>query len=174
MSTPAPHWDLTNVYPSLESKEFRTAVNTFKEQVADLGDYFVEVVSKTDANTPPKELGTIVGEVVGRFNAAYALSATIEPYIYSFVSTDSHNKTATRSLSEFEQASLPLVNLDVQLKTWLGKIAPALDSSLEHSPAAKLHAFMLKEAADQSKYLMSETGRRAGRRTQPERRQRLG
>jgi len=157
MSIPAPRWDLTNVYPSLESVKFKTAVDNFKTQVADLSDYFVEVVSKTDANTPSKELGVIVGEVVDRFNSAYTLSATIDPYIYSFVSTDSHNKAANRALSEFEQTSLPLKNLEVQLKAWLGKIALTLDGSLEYSPSAKAHAFMLKEAAEQSKYLMSET-----------------
>jgi pepF/M3 family oligoendopeptidase len=156
MSIPAPRWDLTNVYPSLESEEFKAAYEGFKTKVADLGDYFVEVVSKTDENTPPDQLGPIVGEVVDRFNDTYTLTATLEPYIYSFVSTNSHNKTAMRILSEYEQASLPLQNLNVQLKAWLGKVAPILDSSLEHSDAAKAHAFMLKEAADQSKYLMSE------------------
>ena len=156
MSIPAPRWDLTNIYPSLESKEFKEAFTSLKNKVADMGDYFVEVVSKTDPNTPPAQLGPIIGEVVDRFNDTYALTSTIEPYIYSFVSTDSHNKTAMRTLSEYEQAKLPLQNLNVQLKAWLGKIAPALDKSLEHSVPAKAHAFMLKEAADQSKYLMSE------------------
>lgn len=156
MSTPAPRWDLTNVYSSLESAEFKAAFSSLKIKVADLGDYFVEVVSKTDANTPPDQLGPIVGEVVERFNDTYTLSSTLEPYIYSFVSTDSHNKTAMRALSEYEQAKLPLQNLDVQLKTWLGKVASMLDKSLEHSASAKAHAFMLKEAADQSKFLMSE------------------
>jgi pepF/M3 family oligoendopeptidase len=156
MSITAPRWDLTNVYPSLESKEFKTAIETFKTHVADLDDYFIEVVSKTDVNTPSDQLGPIIGEVVDRFNAAYSLTATIGPYIYSFVSTDSHNKTATRALSEFEQASLPLRNLEVQLKAWLGQIAPVMENSLEHSSSAKAHAFMLKEAVEQSKYLMSE------------------
>ncbi|MBK9924635.1 MAG: M3 family oligoendopeptidase [Anaerolineales bacterium] len=157
MSIPAPRWDLTNVYPSLDSKEFKAAVEDFKKQVADLGDYFVEVVSKTDVNTPPGHLGTIVGEVVDRFNSAYVLSLTIDPYIHSFVSTDSRDQLAARTNSEFEQANLPLQNLDVQLKAWLGKIAPALDASLEYSASAKAHKFMLKEAAEQSKYLMSES-----------------
>ena len=157
MSIPAPRWDLTNVYPSLESAEFKEAFSNLKTKVADLGDYFEEVVSKTDEKTPPDQLGPIIGEVVDRFNDTYNLSSTIEPYIYSFVSTDSHNKTATRTLSEYEQASLPLQNLNVQLKAWLGKVAPILDNSLEHSASAKAHAFMLKEAADQSKFLMSET-----------------
>lgn len=156
MSTPAPRWDLTNVYPSLQSKEFKEAVEGFKTQVTDLDDYFIEVVSKTDENTPPDQLGPILGEVVDRFNAAYTLSATIDPYIDSFVTTDSHNKTAKRAQSEFEQASLPLRNLNVQLKSWLGVILPALEKSLEYSASAKMHAFMLKEAANQSKFLMSE------------------
>ena len=156
MAVTAPHWDLTNVYPSLESEEFKSAVDEFKKQVADLGDYFVEVVSKTDVNTPPDQLGPIVGDVVNRFNSAYTLAYTIDPYIHSFVSTNSRDKLAARINSEFEQAYLPLRNLDVQLKGWLGKIAPALDKSVEHSDTAKAHEFMLKEAAEKSKYLMSE------------------
>jgi len=88
MSVPAPRWDLTNVYPSLESKEFQEAISGFKTQISDLSDYFVEVISKADANTPPDQLGPIIGEVVDLFNDVYKLSSTLEPYIYSFVSTD--------------------------------------------------------------------------------------
>ena len=123
MSIPAPRWDLTNVFPSIESTEFQAAFAVFNTSVADLGDYFVEVVSKAGPHTPPDQLGPIVGKVVESFNAIYKLSSTLEPYIYSFVSTDSHNKTATQTLSKYEQARLPLQNLDVQLKAWLGKIA---------------------------------------------------
>jgi pepF/M3 family oligoendopeptidase len=156
MSVPAPRWDLTNVYPSLESEEFQEAIKDFKAQIGDLNDYFVEVISKTDESTPPDQLGPIIGEVVDLFNDVYTLSSTLEPYIYSFVSTDSHNKIAMRIMSEYEQASLPLRNLNVQLKAWLGVVAPALEESLDFSAQADAHAFMLKEAADQSKYLMSE------------------
>ena len=155
MSIPAPRWDLSNVYPSLESKEFETAVASFKTQVADLGTYFDAVVRVSDENTPPDQLGPILGTIVARFNEAYTLAATIEPFIYAFVSTDSHNKTANRLLSEFEQINLPLQNLNVQLKAWLGQVASVLDAALEENSSAKAHAFMLKEAADQSKFLMS-------------------
>ena len=157
MSIPAPRWDLTNVYPSLESDEFKVAVDDFKKQTTDLGDYFVEVVQKTDVNTPPDQLGPIVSDVVDRFNSAYELVGTIDPYISSFTTTDSRNKLAARIESEFEQAYLPMRNLYVQLKSWLGKIAPTLDRSFDHGASAKAHAFMLKEAAEQSKYLMSES-----------------
>lgn len=157
MPTPsAPRWDLSNVYPSLESTEFQEAIRSFQTQVADLGDYFANVVKKTDAETPPEQLAPILGELVERFNALYTLSGTLEPYIYSFVSTDSHNKVAARKLSEYEQLKLPLQNLNVQWKAWLGKIASQLTPALERNASAKAHAFMLQEAAEQSKYLMSE------------------
>lgn len=156
MTVPAPRWDLSNVYPSLESKEFKAAVADYKKRVADLQDYFDEVVTKATADTPPNELGSIIGDVVDRFNGAQTLSATIVPFIYSYVTTDSRDKLAMKTLSEFEQASLPMEKLTVRFKAWLGKIASALDESLKHNPSARAHAFMLREAAEQSQYLMSE------------------
>jgi pepF/M3 family oligoendopeptidase len=156
MPVPAPRWDLTNVYPSLESAEFKNAVSDYKKQVADLGDYFVEVVNKADAAKPVETLAPILGEVVDRMNSIQTLSATIEPYIYSFVSTNSHDKLAKKTLSEFEQASLPMQHINVQFKSWMGKLAPVLDNVLQANGAAAAHAFILREWADQSKYLMSE------------------
>jgi pepF/M3 family oligoendopeptidase len=157
MATPAaPHWDLTNVYPSLESKEFKAAVEDYKKQVVELQDYVDEVLGKATAKTPAKELSAIIGDVVDRMNSIQTLSATIVPFIYSYVTTDSRDKLAMRTLSEFEQASLPMVKLSIQFKSWLGKVAPALDKTLKHNPSAEAHAFMLKEAAEQSKYMMSD------------------
>ncbi|HEX6270792.1 MAG TPA: M3 family oligoendopeptidase [Anaerolineales bacterium] len=156
MNISAPRWDLSNVYPSLESSEFKAAVDDYKKQVADLQDYFDEVVVKARSETSPRELGPIIGDVVDRFNSAQTLSATIVPFIYSYVTTDSRDKLAMKTLSEFEQASLPMDKLTVRLQAWLGKIASALDEAVEYSPSAQAHAFMLKEAAEQSKYLMSE------------------
>ena len=45
MSTP-PRWDMSNVYPSLESKEFQAAVKDYKAQVASLGRFFDTKLSK--------------------------------------------------------------------------------------------------------------------------------
>jgi oligoendopeptidase F len=156
MTIPAPRWDLSNVYPSLESNEFKAAVADYKKQVAELQDYFDEVVTKATIQTAPQELAAIIGDVVDRFNSAETLSATIGPFINSYATTDSRDKLAMKTRSEFEQASLPMHKLSVQVTAWLGKIAPVLDESLKHNPTAQVHAFMLKEAAEQSQYLMSE------------------
>ncbi len=156
MTISAPRWDLTNVYPSLESKEFKAAVVDYKKQVAALEKFFKNKLSKTNEKSKAKELAPMVGDVIDRINKIQTLSSTIFPYIYSFVTTDSRDQLAMKTLSEMEQASLPMSQLLTQFTAWLGKISVKLPKILAANPSAKVHAFMLKESAQQSKYLMSE------------------
>ncbi|MBI5840626.1 MAG: M3 family oligoendopeptidase [Chloroflexi bacterium] len=155
MTISAPRWDLTNVYPSLESKEFKAAVEDYKKQVAAFEKFFKNKLNKADAKTPVKELAVLVGGAIDRMNKIQTLSATIVPFIYSYFTTNSRDKLAAKTLSEFEQASLPMDKLMTQFKAWLGKIADKLDKVVALNKSAAAHAFMLKEAAEQSKYLMS-------------------
>ncbi len=156
MNISAPRWDLTNVYPSLESDEFKAAVDDYKKQVAAFEKFFKNKLGKTNSKTKAKDLAPLVGKAIDQINSIQTLSATIVPFIYSYVTTDSRNKVATKTLSEFEQASLPMNQLMTQFTAWLGKIEPKLDKVVANSKSAKAHEFMLREAAEQSKYLMSD------------------
>ena len=156
MTISAPHWDLTNVYPSLESKEFKAAVDDYKKQVASFGKFFKNKLSKTGPKSKARELAPLIGEAIDRINKIQTLSSTIFPYIYSFVTTNSRDKVAMKTLSEMEQASLPMSQLFTQFTAWVGANAQKLGEIVKLNPSAKAHAFMLKESAQQSKYLMSE------------------
>ncbi|WKZ40963.1 MAG: M3 family oligoendopeptidase [Anaerolineales bacterium] len=156
MTVSAPRWDLTNVYPSLDSKQFKTAIKTFKKQLDEL-DAFFKKAAKADSKTDPKKLGKILGESVERFNALFELSGTIGPFVYSYISTDSRNKEAMRILSEFEQMNVQTSMLNTRFTAWAGKLGKAaIKKAVKTNPAAKAHEFILLEAAEQSKYLMSE------------------
>jgi hypothetical protein len=74
MSTP-PRWDLSNVYPSLESKEFEAGVAAVKSQIDGLEKLFAEKVAKMDAKTPVKDLSAVVGEAIQRFNPLSTLTS---------------------------------------------------------------------------------------------------
>ncbi|RPI86092.1 MAG: M3 family oligoendopeptidase [Chloroflexi bacterium] len=155
-STP-PRWDLSNVYPGLETPELTAAFEQHKSQITELETFAKDSLSSTSAETPVEELGRLIGEAVDRFNAAYELGGTIRAYIYSFVSTDSHNQVARRLQSEFEQTEVRMQMLDTQFTSWIGRIAPVLDAAIQCDERAKAHTFILKETADQSKYLMSDS-----------------
>lgn len=156
MTISAPRWDLSNVYPSLESNEFKAAVDDYKKQVAALEKFFKNKLSKANAKTKAKDLAPLVGKAIDQINKIQTLSATIVPFIYSYVSTDSRNKAAMKANSEFEQASLPMNQLVTKFTAWLGTLTPKLDQVIKNNKSAAAHAFMLREAAEQSRYLMSE------------------
>jgi oligoendopeptidase F len=156
MTIAAPRWDLTNVYPSLESKEFQNAVKKYKKLLGELETFVAEKVSKTNAKTNAKKLGKLLGESVERFNDIASLSGTLGAYIGSFVTTDSRNQTAARIQSEFEQVNVRLAKVDTQFRAWIGALGDTLDKAVETNPSAKAHAFTLKETRDQAKYMMSE------------------
>src|SRR5215212_4992823 len=156
MTISAPRWDVSNVYPSLESKEFKAAVDEYKRQVTTLEKFFKNKLSKANAKTKARDLAPLVGKAIDQINEIQTCSATIVPFIYSYVTTDSRDKVAMKALSEFEQASLPMNQLLTQFTAWLGKLAPKLDQVIKNNKSAAAHAFMLREAAEQSQYLMSE------------------
>jgi len=155
MTTPIPHWDLSNVFPALESKEFDAAVASLKSQIGELEEYFADKVSKTNASTPTHELATTVGGAVDRLNQLYELAGTVRAYISSFVTTNSRDKAAMKKMSEFDQLGVQMQNLSMQFQAWIGKLSPALDQVIGANESAKAHAFALEDAARQSKYMMS-------------------
>jgi pepF/M3 family oligoendopeptidase len=154
MSTP-PRWDLTNVYPSLESKEYQTAVKDYKAQVAALGRFFDNRLAKAGPKTPVARLAPLTGELIDRINSIQKLSGTIVPYLYSFVTTDSRDQLAKRATSEFERAGLPMDKLMVHMRLWLGTLGPKLNQAIKKNKTAAAHAFMLQENVRLSRYQMS-------------------
>jgi pepF/M3 family oligoendopeptidase len=156
MSVSAPHWDLSNVYPSLESDEFKAAVEDYQKQVSSFEKFFKSKLSKATAKTKAGDLAFLVGKAIDQINRIQTLTATIDPFIKSYTTTDSRNKTAMKALSEFEQAKLPMSQLLTRFTAWLGAISPKLDQVVKANRSAKAHEFMLREAAEQSQYLMSD------------------
>lgn len=156
MTISAPRWDMTNVYPSLESKEFKNAVKEYAGLLDKFEKFYKSKLTKASAKTKSKELGALLGKAVDQFNAIYELGGTISAYIESFVTTDSRDKTANRLLSEFEQVQVRQSNLVTQFRAWVGTLGKKLDEAAATNPSSNSHAFTLKETRDQAKYLMSE------------------
>ncbi len=160
-SSPLPHWDLSNVYPGLESESFGRAVDDLKARLNDLDDYLAshQVArrhSATAVGTDGVQLAEIVGGYLDRMNAALRLYVTLRAYVASFVTTDSYNTTAKRRQSELEMHGVRLQQQEVRFQGWIGLVADALPSVLAQAGSAQAHAFYLRELAEQSRYLMGD------------------
>lgn len=158
---PLPHWDFSNVYPSLESKPFLEDMSKFEADIRALQEFMDEKYIRSGGKIPEsaKESAAILSTYLDQMNAIRRLGGTLNAFIYSFITTDSYNKTATRILSEYEQIGVRLTDLDVRFRGWIGtldKQEGLLDAVCEQEGAAAEHAFYIKEMAQQSAYLMTE------------------
>lgn len=151
-----PRWDLTNVYPALESAAFKADFAMLDEQLDEIEGIFMERVVEIDGETDVVDLKAVIEDLLDLFNAALIRANTLEAYLFSFVSTDSYNLKAKKLLSEFEQIKVRIRKQQVRLQSFIGRIVDRLPLVLAQDGSALEHAFVLKEAAEQSQYLMSE------------------
>ena len=154
-----PHWDLSNVYPSLASPEFQSAVDELNQQL-DALDAYLDAQGIARAAEPAAldgaALAPLVSGYLDRMNAALRLSLTLGFYVRSFVTTDSYNTDARRWQSRLEQSSVRLRQQGTRFDGWLGQHAAALPALLAEGGTAAEHAFFLQETIEQSRYLMSQ------------------
>ena len=149
-----PQWNMSVVYPSLESPEFAKAFADVVQDIADLVKLF-------DAHhimmQPPQDVDDAVLEtfkaIVERYNKVLDRVKTVSVYISCFVSTNSHNNLAQAKMSELQQSQVQLSLLSTRFVAWLGSLD--VEALIEHCDLARDHAYTLRKAKEQATHLMS-------------------
>ncbi|PKO10017.1 MAG: oligoendopeptidase F [Chloroflexi bacterium HGW-Chloroflexi-2] len=149
-------WDLSNIFPGLESEEFKQAFSDTSNVINELVSCFQTKLAPLSPETDPRVLNEALSEYVNTLNDTITHVGKVANYIYSFISTDSYNKLATRLMSEFEQLGVRLEHQDVIFKNWLSKISTKVDEIISLGGTVAEHEFALKEIIHFSQYLMSQ------------------
>lgn len=149
-----PHWDLSNVYPALSSAEFIAGEASIRNQLEQADALLTKAGSSEPANAA--ELATTLGGLVDALNDLIRAMLTHGSYINAFITTDSRDAAARRKLSEFEQVQVRYEQVYTRFRAWVGSLGDALEKSLHLNQMVERHAFILREIAEQARYMMSE------------------
>jgi len=150
-----PRWDLTNVYPSLSSPKYAEDFKKMQKLLNEQEAFLSENVSKVDSRSPNSIIAETASTLINNFNRILLVAGTLRSYLESYISTDSYNKEALKKLSEYELVSVKTDQVFVQARAWFGKVGGKLSEIQNLNENVKAHNFFIKEAAEQSKYLMS-------------------
>jgi pepF/M3 family oligoendopeptidase len=156
MATKPPRWDLSNVYPDLDSPALARDIQWVKDTTQSLLNLYQEELVKIDPLSSRDAINKAISGMVDRMNLLLEKAITIRVYISSFISTDSFNTEAMRMGSQFDQVMVGMQKVNVLLEAWIGKFKDVLPEVLSLGGSAGTHAFPLQEIAEQSQYLMSE------------------
>lgn len=157
MSTtlPLPRWDVSTVFPSLESPEFTAGFAAVARQVDTLAALFDELgVAQLDTTpTDASASAASVERAINALNETLSQYRTLSAYILSFVATDSRNTTAQARHSELQRQGVRLAQLRIRFTAWVGSMN--VDALVAHSAVAREHEFALREAHAAATHLMS-------------------
>ncbi len=151
--TNLPHWDMSVVYPGLESPEFQAGFARVLQDIQDLTSLFDAChVEKQQALAIDDETIKNFETVLQRYNEVLAENKTLNTYISCFVNTNTFDTLAQARMSELQQASVMLAQLGTRFTAWIGSLD--VDTLIARSHSARTHTFMLRKAKAQAAHLM--------------------
>ncbi|MFW5714591.1 MAG: M3 family oligoendopeptidase [Brevefilum sp.] len=156
MVTTPPRWDLSNVYPGLDSPSLARDIDWVKETTQALKQLYEERLVNINTDDSLETINEAISNMVDRMNALLEKAATVRAYLHSFISTDSFNQQAVQMESQFAKVLVGIQKVNVLLEAWVGQFKDILPDVLDLGNSAGEHAFPVKEIAEQSQYLMSE------------------
>ncbi len=150
-----PHWDMTVVYPSMDSPEFAEGFSSVVHDINDLAKLFDTHQIMKQASPPSLDGHTVQAfeTVIQRYNAVLEAKRTLSAYITCFVTTNSHDALAQARLSELQQSGVVLAQLSARFTAWIGSLD--VETLIERSRVAREHAFMLRKAKVRAAHLMT-------------------
>ncbi|MCA1598953.1 MAG: M3 family metallopeptidase, partial [Chloroflexi bacterium] len=155
--TPAqalPHWDMTVIYPNLDSPQFENGFAAAVAHIADLAALFdAHAVGARDRQPLDEATVRAFDTVIARYNDVLKEIGTLGAYISSFVSTNSRDDHAQSLLSTMQRHTVLLAQLDTRLTAWIGSLD--VDALLDRSETVRAHAYTLQRARVEATHQMS-------------------
>jgi pepF/M3 family oligoendopeptidase len=153
--TPLPRWDMSRIYPGLESDAFRAAFDRVTSGIAALRvQCDREAIRRRDDAPVDAEVTATFEALLARQNELAEALRTLSAYIRSFVATDSRDDVAQARESELSQHLVELRKAGTRFEAWIGALD--VEALIERSELARAHAFALRKASHAARHQMSE------------------
>jgi oligoendopeptidase F len=149
-----PRWDLSALFPGLDSPEFAEGFARLLSGIDDLAQIFDEVgVSAAAGRTETVPLADFE-RVLNALNDVANRLESMGSYLYGCISTDSRNELAQARYSQFQERAVALDKLQTRFTAWVGTLP--IEELVERSTIGAGHAFPLRQLHAAARHLMSE------------------
>ncbi len=150
-TTTLPTWDMTTVFPAIDSPEREISYAQLLESIDQLGSEVASLESLDVADSESVIAG--VEGVIRHVNALSDLALRHITYLYGFTSVDSRNRLAQAKTSELMIQLARLQTLQTRLTAWLGSLD--VDALVKSSDFLAEYAYQLRKIGQEAEHLMS-------------------
>ena len=150
-----PRWDLSALFPSLESPEFAEGFDRLLSGIEELDQLFEEVgITAMSTGRPETTPLAEFERVLNLLNDVSQQLDSMGSYLYGCISTDSRNELAQARFSQFQERTVALDKLQTRFTAWLGTLP--IEELVVRSAVAAEHDYPLRQLHVASRHLMSE------------------
>jgi len=143
-----PLWDMTPVFPSLNSIEFEESRSALSTEIDQLENLFDSIGVFSDGTGSPDQFDQVI---VG-LNQVSDHLRTVTAYVRAHTTTDSRNEVASARNSEMDRDLSRMRKLSKRFVGWVSNFD--LQELLESSEIAKSHEYSLERAKVAASHLM--------------------
>ncbi len=147
-----PHWQLTTIFPGLDSPEYQRAKAEFEKGISAL-ERFMDV-QRIRGGGPTIPETEVFEALLEQLNALYQDVADLSAYHTGFIATDAFNDRAQAERSSLQPLTSRLNTLSKRATAWFGGLE--LEPLLERSQVAREHRFLLEKAKEKAKHFMGD------------------
>ncbi len=152
-AAPLPRWDVTDVFPSLQSRELTAARERLGADLDRLvARYDEHGVGETKPHPPSPDEVAALETVLDETNDVERQFEVLRAFVASYVTTNSRDDAAQGIYSTLERDAATMRQLAARLAAWIAALGPA--ALVEASPLAADHAFALARAAARAEHQM--------------------
>lgn len=141
-------WDLSDLYSSYDSNEYRNDFNSLKELINEYNKTFNEIDLSVDTKSILEkyiDLDIKLSNLFRKLGAYSSLQASV----------DASNEKAQAELDKISSLASDLALPETKIKAYIKNITN-LDEVINSSEILKIHEFYLKEAYKNAKYILSD------------------
>lgn len=142
-------WNLDSLYPSFDSDKFKNDLNKLDDYIQDLNSWVEN--NLTDHKQVKDKMKVLIDKLVAIRETNRLLGA----FAYLRLSTDVKNEDALRYVEMLERKSTETTKSIVRIEKWLGEVEN-LEEIVRADEDLKEFSFVIKEWADESRYLLDE------------------
>lgn len=142
-------WSLDALYTSFDAPEFKRDMERLDQEIEKIQKWTAENLA--DAQNAAEKLEYYIKMM----NEFYHLYTRLASFTHLTLSTEAKNEVALKYEDVFDQKITSLTKPEVTFTKWLGKLED-LDAIINSNSYVKEHEFVVKEKAEENKYLLSD------------------
>lgn len=142
-------WSLDALYTSFDAPEFKRDMERLDQEIEKIQKWTTENLADTQNSAQKLEY------YIKMMNEFYHLYTRLASFTHLTLSTEAKNEVALKYEDVFDQKITSLTKPEVTFTKWLGKLEN-LDEIINSNTYVKEHEFVIKEKAEENKYLLSD------------------